>query len=171
LKFFRQNNYTEKAEILYFLNLVYFLSLVGLWQNHVLYWPLTDFMWRSRTPFEKRVVNKYRSVTWNLKLALTDKIPIKGNFRFGFKFMVFNATFNNISVISWWSVLLVGETGVPEENHRPVANHWQTLSHIVVSSLILRFTLRTINFTFAFTVLGLIISLFYCRMCCTYYHS
>jgi hypothetical protein len=24
--------------------------------------------------------------------------------------MVFNATFNNISVISWWSVLLVEET-------------------------------------------------------------
>jgi hypothetical protein len=24
--------------------------------------------------------------------------------------MVFNATFNNISVISWWSVLLVDET-------------------------------------------------------------
>jgi hypothetical protein len=32
-------------------------------------------------------------------------------------FMVFNATFNNISVISWWSVLLVEETGVPGENH------------------------------------------------------
>ena len=28
--------------------------------------------------------------------------------------MVFNATFNNISVISWRSVLLVEETGVPE---------------------------------------------------------
>ena len=28
--------------------------------------------------------------------------------------MVFNATFNNILVISWWSVLLVEETGVPE---------------------------------------------------------
>ena len=27
--------------------------------------------------------------------------------------MVFNATFNNISVISWRSVLFVGETGVP----------------------------------------------------------
>jgi len=26
--------------------------------------------------------------------------------------MVFNTTFNNISVISWRSVLLVGETGV-----------------------------------------------------------
>jgi hypothetical protein len=32
--------------------------------------------------------------------------------------MVFNATFNNISVISWWSVLLVEETRVPGENHR-----------------------------------------------------
>jgi hypothetical protein len=27
--------------------------------------------------------------------------------------MVFNATFNNISAIMWWSVLLVEETGVP----------------------------------------------------------
>jgi hypothetical protein len=30
---------------------------------------------------------------------------------------VFNATFNNISVISCRSVLLVEETGVPRENH------------------------------------------------------
>jgi len=40
-------------------------------------------------------------------------------------FMVFNATFNNISVILWWLVLLVEETGVPRENHRPSASHWQ----------------------------------------------
>jgi len=37
--------------------------------------------------------------------------------------MVFNATFNNISV------LLVEETGIPGENHRPITSHWQTLSH------------------------------------------
>jgi len=37
--------------------------------------------------------------------------------------MVFNATFNNISVILWRSVLLVAETGVPGENHRPAASH------------------------------------------------
>ena len=49
-------------------------------------------------------------------------------------FMVINATFNNISVILWRSVLLVEETGVPRENHRRVASHWQTLSHNVVSS-------------------------------------
>ena len=42
--------------------------------------------------------------------------------------MVFNATLNNISVISWRSILLMEETGVVEENHRPVASHWQTLS-------------------------------------------
>ena len=37
--------------------------------------------------------------------------------------MVFNATFNNISAISWRSVLFVEETGEPVENHRPVASH------------------------------------------------
>jgi hypothetical protein len=31
-------------------------------------------------------------------------------------FMVLNATFNNIPVISLWSVLLMEETGVPGEN-------------------------------------------------------
>ena len=35
-------------------------------------------------------------------------------------FMVFNATFKNISAISWRSALLVEETG---ENNRPVASH------------------------------------------------
>ena len=37
--------------------------------------------------------------------------------------MQFNATFNNISVISWRSVLLVEETARPGENHPPVASH------------------------------------------------
>ena len=46
--------------------------------------------------------------------------------------MVVNATFNNISAISWRSVLLVEETRVPGENHRPATSHWQTLSHNVV---------------------------------------
>ena len=49
-----------------------------------------------------------------------------------FGFMVLNATFNNISVILWWSVLLMEETGGPRENHWPVASHWQTLSHNVL---------------------------------------
>jgi hypothetical protein len=48
--------------------------------------------------------------------------------------MVFNATFNNITFISWLSVLLVEETGVPAEKHRPAESHRQTLSQSVVSS-------------------------------------
>ena len=28
-----------------------------------------------------------------------------------------------LSTILWWSILLVEETGVPGENHRPVENH------------------------------------------------
>jgi hypothetical protein len=39
------------------------------------------------------------------------------------RFMVFKATFNNISDISWWSVLLVEKTGIPGENHTPVSSH------------------------------------------------
>jgi hypothetical protein len=54
--------------------------------------------------------------------------------KYGVRVMVFNATFNNILVISWRSVLLVEETGEPGENHWPVTSHWQTLSHNVVSS-------------------------------------
>ena len=38
--------------------------------------------------------------------------------KIGVSVMVFNATFTNISVISWWShFLLVEETRGPGENH------------------------------------------------------
>jgi hypothetical protein len=48
--------------------------------------------------------------------------------------MMFNATFNNISAISWRSVLLVEVIGLPGKTHRTVASQLQTLSHNVVSS-------------------------------------
>jgi hypothetical protein len=37
--------------------------------------------------------------------------------------MVFNATFNDISAILWQSVIMVEETRVPGENHRPAVSH------------------------------------------------
>ena len=49
--------------------------------------------------------------------------------------MVLNATFNNISNISQWSVILVEETGVPRENHRPVAS--QTNKRIYIHVFII----------------------------------
>ena len=58
-------------------------------------------------------------------------------------FMVFNATFNNISPISWRSVLLREETGGHGENHRPVASHRQTLSRNAVHLVLIE--IRTHN--------------------------
>jgi hypothetical protein len=43
--------------------------------------------------------------------------------------LVFNATFNNILVISWRSVLLVEETGRPGENLRPAAS--QLINNVI----------------------------------------
>ena len=58
----------------------------------------------------------------------------------GVTVMVLNATFKNISVMSWRSVLLVEETGVPEENYRPAAIHWQAFrkSFTIINILIIR---------------------------------
>jgi hypothetical protein len=61
--------------------------------------------------------------------------------------MVFNATFNNISVILWLSILLMTETGVPGENHRPAASHLQTLAHNAVSSTPRLSGIQTNNFS------------------------
>ena len=58
--------------------------------------------------------------------------------------MVFNATFDNISALSWRLVLFLEEIRVPGENHRPAASHWQTLPHNVVPRL---GGIRTHNFS------------------------
>ena len=51
---------------------------------------------------------------------------------FSFRLVVFKASFNNMSAISWRSDFFVDDTGGPGENHRPFASHGQMLSHIVV---------------------------------------
>jgi hypothetical protein len=70
--------------------------------------------------------------------------------RLGLMFKMFNATFNNISIILWRSVLLVEENGVPGENHRSVVSHWQTLSHNVVLSTARLSEVRTHNISFGY---------------------
>ena len=78
--------------------------------------------------------------------------------------MMFNATFNNISAISWRSVWLVEETGV---NHRPVVSHWQTLSHNVWSSTLSQCGIRPHNVSGAdaWLVLLCLSSLWFIYMC------
>ena len=46
--------------------------------------------------------------------------------------MMFNTTFNNISVILWHSVLLVEETGVPGENTTNLPPVTDKLHHIML---------------------------------------
>ena len=53
-------------------------------------------------------------VAQNIILWIKFYLKIKTYF---IRVMVFNATFNNISAISWQAFLLVDETGVPGENH------------------------------------------------------
>jgi hypothetical protein len=45
--------------------------------------------------------------------------------------MVFNATFNNISAISWSSVLIMEKIRVPGENHRSVTSHRLYIKYMV----------------------------------------
>ena len=60
--------------------------------------------------------------------------------------MVFNATFNNISAISWWSVLLVAETGGTGENPPTCCSHCQTLyKHNVVHLALIGIRTRNIS--------------------------
>jgi hypothetical protein len=56
---------------------------------------------------------------------VTDKLYNIMLYRFDWfiDFWCFNATFSNISAISWRPVLVVEEAGVPGENHRPWASN------------------------------------------------
>ena len=67
-------------------------------------------------PGENHLHDKlYHMLLYRVHLAWTDLI--------WFDFWCFNATFNNISAISWRPVLVVEEAGVLWENHRPLVNY------------------------------------------------
>ena len=77
---------------------------------------------------KKRTAQEYSSVlNWQLshyiKKYKKSGIIMHQPVGLRIRVMVFNATFNNISIISWRSDLLVEETGIPGENHRPVTSH------------------------------------------------
>ena len=75
-------------------------------------------------------------LAWNLTEKITECIDGIINVFFNRKRRYFNNLirwFGLVSAISWRSLLMMDEPGVPGENHGPVASHWQTFSHYVVS--------------------------------------
>jgi hypothetical protein len=63
---------------------------------------------------------KYRADYHTIKLDISLGPHHFRIFRVRVRVMVFNATFNNISVISWWSVLLVEKTRVLGEDYHTI---------------------------------------------------
>ena len=110
----------------------------------------TDDIWEKRFVERRKAVawfmlnhHKRHHPPWEIFLMAPTSGVTKGDngwrkiysesfawIKLGLGLRCFKATFNNISVIPWRSVLLVKETGVLDEHHNPAAaSHWQTLSH------------------------------------------
>jgi hypothetical protein len=118
------------------------MSSPVLWTFILLYqciWNLTRFLYKRETTvlvcafyFKRGLWWLWSYASWiYMHMLLKPKTEnIKMKYNFNYRVMVFNATFNNISVISWRSILLVEKTEVPWKKYWPVASHWQTLSLI-----------------------------------------
>ena len=73
------------------------------------------------------VIHVVNVIWWEIKLKKNeDHIDDLDDDKTGVRVrvMVINATFNNVSAMSWQSAFLVEEAGMPWENHRSVAIHW-----------------------------------------------
>jgi hypothetical protein len=88
------------------------------------------FLWVGRVRANKHIL--FYGLIFNISICfseITGPIETKpGRVRV----LMSHATFNNISAISWRSVLLVEETGVHGKIHRPVASHRNNLVRIFI---------------------------------------
>jgi hypothetical protein len=91
----------------------------GLWRKGLLY--IHKLMWIQDHQKQYCEINDCHHLSNKSKVTVLFHISLLRNliYEWGlvwFRIMVFNTTFNNISVISWQSVLLMKETRVPGEN-------------------------------------------------------
>jgi hypothetical protein len=140
----KAHNATEPNDWLLWTMAVCIQNLVSVWISYNVLWKESEVMVNNSTN-----INKTNNHHWCIKPQARKKPFLDkhvGNWnKYSVQILVLNTTFNNISVILWRSVLLVKETVVPGENHRPVASHWQTLSHNVVSSRPRLSRIQTLN--------------------------
>ena len=80
---------------------------------------MVDVVKHKKVKFTTPFFGPFYEKNWNINKIITENYHPKMNClqMGGGGYMVLTATFNNISVISWLSVLLVAETKVPRENH------------------------------------------------------
>ena len=126
----------------------HFLSLIIIWLHYNFFFiKSSSYFFILRQTFKIfinwkifLITQYYCSIDWFNHL-----LSLFYNFFYRVRVMMFNATFNNISVILWRSVLLVKETGVFRENHQLAASHWQTWSHNVVHLVLIEIWTHNIS--------------------------
>ena len=73
-------------------------------------------------PFISNCTSACSNVVFNMSTTYkTGYYKLWKKFKYMVRVLVFN---NNVSIISWWSVVLVEETGVSGEIHRYSAGNW-----------------------------------------------
>jgi hypothetical protein len=72
----------------------------------------------------------------NFSVCVLFNVSLRNRIKLRFRFMVFNVTFNNISVISWRSVLLVEETAGKLQKCRKSLTNFITFTSITQSPLL-----------------------------------
>jgi hypothetical protein len=70
----------------------------------------------NQNPFNKMKTKTYNTVGTIQESIITTQI-------LRVRIMMINATFNNISAVSWQSVLMVKKTGIPREYNQPTVSH------------------------------------------------
>jgi hypothetical protein len=139
----RLNLLSQIISIKYWVH-VLFIQYVSIYY-HKSYQSNTDYMCYLFSTSQSTITNHINQIliTCNTKYTITLHQHPSHNILFWWIWKIKDKTLllseNRIdglrcSVISRRSVLLVEEIWVPGENHWPVTSHWQTWSHIVVSS-------------------------------------
>ena len=114
----RKTSFKYISHVIYSTHDIYLTLVVQCWYNII----SEGAVLYSRGFFkDEQITREYRLCP---KLWTYPQVWLQNNMLLVYRVrvMVFNTTYNNITAISWQSVLLMKETRVPGENHRPVSS-------------------------------------------------